>query len=421
MCKKNGKKDGKKWPQNSFFFHFLKTFVISFSSKCCQAIRLQDSLKCLILTKKRLMKLISDLQINIEVFYNLILSFWLCVTRHAQSTQNKKFAYLCNISRKHGDEVDFFPPDKHGSCVQDDHITFVVHSQACPKYPKQQVWNIFAIFHRKHEGWSWYLCCRIMSKVSSNWYCHFRYVWPCMPKLPKITSLQYLKKKANDEVDFLHADKHKRFDTNWYHDFGGNRQTFPKVPIVAMSLQYIKKEVRDEVEFFQIDKDQSFLQIDFNTLGIKVSYKAMLWSQILKLLKYYYNNSKKVRNRFHFLHADKHQSFYILTLSFLMEVARHVQSTQSKKLVIFLKYIKKKLLQLLFWFYCDTKQLYIIIIFYRSPVCCYLFIVQTDYFSDLMLPFQLEQFVLTYFRPTSSPYIPKNVRKHLVSSLFSGG
>ena len=43
-----------------------------------------------------------------------------------------------------------------------------------------------------------------------------------------------------------------------------------------MSLQYIKKEVRDEVEFFQIDKDQSFLQIDFNTLGIKVSYKAML-------------------------------------------------------------------------------------------------------------------------------------------------
>ena len=218
-------------------------------------------------------------------FYNLILSFWLCVTRHAQSTQNKKVQYLCNISRKHGDEVDFFPPDKHGSCVQDDHITFVVHSQACPKYPKQQVWNIFAIFHRKHEGWSWYLCCRIMSKVSSDWYCHFRCVWPGMPKLPKITSLQYLKKKANDEVDLLHADKHERFDTNWYHDFGGNCQTFPKVPIVAMSLQYIKKEVRDEVEFFQIDKHQSFLQIDFNTLGIKVFYKVMLWSRILKLLK----------------------------------------------------------------------------------------------------------------------------------------
>ena len=45
------------------------------------------------------MKFICDMQINIEVFYKLILSFWACVTRHAQSAQ-KKFAYLCNISRK---------------------------------------------------------------------------------------------------------------------------------------------------------------------------------------------------------------------------------------------------------------------------------------------------------------------------------
>ena len=36
---------------------------------------------------------------NTEVFYRLILSFWVCIARHAQSTQNK-FAYLCNISRK---------------------------------------------------------------------------------------------------------------------------------------------------------------------------------------------------------------------------------------------------------------------------------------------------------------------------------
>ena len=55
----------------------------------------------------------------------------------------------------------------------------------------------------------------------------------------------------------------------------------------AMSLQYLKKEDRDEVDF---------------------------------------------------LYADKHESFYELALSFLMEVARHVQSTQNKKLVIFLQY-----------------------------------------------------------------------------------
>ena len=51
---------------------------------------------------------------------------------------------------------------------------------------------------------------------------------------------------------------------------------------------------------------------------------------------------KEVRDRVHFLHADKHESLYKLALSFLMEVARHVQSTQNRKLVIFLQYIDEE-------------------------------------------------------------------------------
>ena len=74
-----------------------------------------------------------------------LLSCWVCVTRHAQSTQNKKFAYLCNISRKEWDEVDFLPEYKHESFLQTGSITLGVHSQTCLKYPKQQVYNIFAI------------------------------------------------------------------------------------------------------------------------------------------------------------------------------------------------------------------------------------------------------------------------------------
>ena len=38
----------------------------------------------------------------------------------------------------------------------------------------------------------------------------------------------------------------------------------------AMSLQYLKKEVRDEVDFLHAEKSQSFLQVDFNILSIKV-------------------------------------------------------------------------------------------------------------------------------------------------------
>ena len=39
-----------------------------------------------------------------------------------------------------------------------------------------------------------------------------------------------------------------------------------------MSLQYLRDKVRDEADFLHVDKHQSFLQIDFNTLDIKVSY-----------------------------------------------------------------------------------------------------------------------------------------------------
>ena len=46
------------------------------------------------------MNFIFDMQIKIEVFYELILSIWVCVTKHLQSTQNKKFIYFSNISKK---------------------------------------------------------------------------------------------------------------------------------------------------------------------------------------------------------------------------------------------------------------------------------------------------------------------------------
>ena len=64
---------------------------------------------------------------------------------------------------------------------------------------------------------------------------------------------------------------------------------------------------------------------------------------------------KEVRNGVHFLHADKHQSFYKLELVFLMEATRNVQSTQNRKLVIFLQYIKKNIATA-FAFYCDAKH-----------------------------------------------------------------
>ena len=56
---------------------------------------------------------------------------------------------------------------------------------------------------------------------------------------------------------------------------------------------------------------------------------------------------EEIRDGVHFLHVNKNQSFQKLALSFLMEVARHVQSTQNSKLVLCLQYVQKKVLQLL--------------------------------------------------------------------------
>ena len=69
-----------------------------------------------------------------------------------------------------------------------------------------------------------------------------------------------------------------------------------------MSLQYIKKEVRKGVHFQLADEHQSFLQVDFNTLGIKDAYKVIL--------------------------------------SLLLGMIKHSQSTQSNKLAISLQYLK---------------------------------------------------------------------------------
>ena len=104
-----------------------------------------------------------------------------------------------------------------------------------------------------------------------------------------------------------------------------------------MSLQYLKKEVRGEVDFLHADKHRSFLQVDLNTLGVKDFYKVMLSLLMGMILHFQSTQSnkfaislqyleKEVRNRVHFLYANKHQNFYKLALLFLMEVARHVQS-----------------------------------------------------------------------------------------------
>ena len=133
-----------------------------------------------------------------------------------------------------GDEVEFLPADKHKSFVQDGSVTLGVSSQTGPKYQKQPVYNIFAISQGKHEGWSWFFACWQMLKVFSNWYYHFRCVWPGMPKLFKITSLLFLynmlRKKRVMQLIFYMQISIKACYKLILRLFDGYGQAFPKFP-----------------------------------------------------------------------------------------------------------------------------------------------------------------------------------------------
>ena len=59
--------------------------------------------------------------------------------------------------------------------------------------------------------------------------------------------------------------------------FDGYGQVFPKFlkkQVCNVFTISLKQLTRDEVDFFDVDKHQSFLTVDFNTLGIKVFYNV---------------------------------------------------------------------------------------------------------------------------------------------------
>ena len=60
---------------------------------------------------------------------------------------------------------------------------------------------------------------------------------------------------------------------------------FPKIACLPCLYLFLKNEVGDEVDFLHGYKHQSFLQVDFNTLGIKVSYQVIL-PLLMRMIKY---------------------------------------------------------------------------------------------------------------------------------------
>ena len=88
---------------------------------------------CNISRKTWKMKLIFCFLINIKVFCKMIVSHWVCIARHAQSTQKISLQYLKENVKG---EIDFLPVDKHQRFLQIDTIILDLCGQASPNYPK---------------------------------------------------------------------------------------------------------------------------------------------------------------------------------------------------------------------------------------------------------------------------------------------
>ena len=118
-----------------------------------------------------MMKFVFGMQRTRKNVYELSLSFWGCAATHAQSAQNRKFAYLCNISRKTmGMKLLFclqintkifykvlvslwMSVSRLSQSIQDIFILGTLGKYAgIPKVP-----NIFAISQEKWNKWSCFL------------------------------------------------------------------------------------------------------------------------------------------------------------------------------------------------------------------------------------------------------------------------
>ena len=92
------------------------------------------------------MKLIFCLQKNVKYFFKLTVLFKVCVASHAQITQKNTFSiFLQYLKKEMNDEVDFLHADRDENNLQTDTMIFDGDGQAFPKFPREQVCNIFTI------------------------------------------------------------------------------------------------------------------------------------------------------------------------------------------------------------------------------------------------------------------------------------
>ena len=127
-----------------YFLHADKHWILSFwvsVTRHGQSTRKKVAYLCNISIKAiSPLKLSFCLQINTKVFYKRVVSLWEKLARQTQSTKNNQFTiYLQYLNENMKEEVDFLPADKCWTFFQIDAIILDVCGQAYRNYLKKQV------------------------------------------------------------------------------------------------------------------------------------------------------------------------------------------------------------------------------------------------------------------------------------------
>ena len=125
------------------FYKLILSFWVFVGSQAQSTENKKFAYICNISRKTLRIKLTFYLLINAKVFYKLIVSLWVCVARQAENTQNNKFAISLQYLKENAkDEVDFLSADKYQMFLQIDTIVLRVCGQTCPN---KQVCYFFAV------------------------------------------------------------------------------------------------------------------------------------------------------------------------------------------------------------------------------------------------------------------------------------
>ena len=132
----------------------VDTTILGVQSKTCPIYAKWEVTRSLQYLQKNIgMKLIFYLQINAKVFYKSTVSLWVCIARHAQSTQNKKFAMSLQYFKENVKNESFLQVEFNTLDMKVSYKVILLllmgmnklsqsTEQAFSKYSKEQVCNI---------------------------------------------------------------------------------------------------------------------------------------------------------------------------------------------------------------------------------------------------------------------------------------